>query len=87
MPAPYSGQCLCGGVALTVKSEPVTVLSCFCVHCSKGAGGCNQLIAKFATKDVEIQAEPGQISEYTFTDTSSGSPKEKAFCKTCGVPL
>ncbi|CAI4214111.1 unnamed protein product [Parascedosporium putredinis] len=43
MPAPYSGQCLCGGVALTVKSEPVTVLSCFCVHCSKGAGGCNQL--------------------------------------------
>lgn len=52
MPAPYSGKCLCGGVRLTVKSEPVTVLSCFCVHCSKGAGGCNQLVGLLQLNEV-----------------------------------
>lgn len=29
----------------------------------------------------------GSISTYTFTDTSSGFVKEKAFCRICGVPL
>lgn len=44
-------------------------------------------IAKFASSDVDIQAEEGVMSSYTFTDTSSAFPKEKVFCRTCGVTL
>lgn len=43
MPHTYHGQCLCGAVSLDITSEPVAVLSCFCQHCSKGAGGTNQI--------------------------------------------
>ncbi|KAF5009242.1 hypothetical protein FDECE_4535 [Fusarium decemcellulare] len=87
MPAPYTGQCLCEAVKFTVSSEPVTVLSCFCEHCSKGAGGTHQLIGKFASKDVRVTAADDAISQFTVTDTSSGNGKEKAFCRTCGCTL
>jgi hypothetical protein len=105
MAAPYSGSCLCGGVRFTIASEPAAVLSCFCGHCSKGAGGTHQVvqlpdsnglcfamlkieqIAKVAQADVNISAGEHLITTYTLTDTSSGAPKAKAFCRTCGVPL
>ncbi|CAG9954491.1 unnamed protein product [Clonostachys rosea f. rosea IK726] len=86
MPAPYSGRCLCGGVSLNIYAEPAVVLSCFCTHCSKGAGGANQVIAKFPTNEVQVTGQEN-LSFYTLDDTSSGSPKEKAFCKTCGSPV
>ncbi|OIW31447.1 hypothetical protein CONLIGDRAFT_318586 [Coniochaeta ligniaria NRRL 30616] len=84
---PYTGKCLCGAINFTIASEPLAVLSCFCQHCSKGAGSTNQLIAKFACKEVNISSGQDHISIYTLTDTSSGLSKEKAFCTTCGVPL
>ncbi|KAI6083032.1 hypothetical protein F4821DRAFT_245732 [Hypoxylon rubiginosum] len=83
----YKGACLCGDVRLTISAEPKSVLSCFCNDCSKGAGGTNQVIAKFSAKAVEITAKPDSISKYIVNGTSSGSPKEKAFCRTCGCPL
>ncbi|KAK4118548.1 hypothetical protein N657DRAFT_628326 [Parathielavia appendiculata] len=87
MPAPYFGSCLCGGIQLTVASEPTAVLSCFCEHCSKGAGGTNQIVAKFAQADVNITSGTQLITTYTSTDTCSGAPKAKAFCQMCGAPL
>ncbi|KAF4984052.1 hypothetical protein FZEAL_665 [Fusarium zealandicum] len=87
MPAPYTGQCLCAAVKFQVLTEPITALSCFCEHCSKGAGGTYQLIGKFATKDVQVSAADDAIGEYVLTDTSSGDRKEKAFCRTCGCTL
>ncbi|KAH7121525.1 Mss4-like protein [Dactylonectria macrodidyma] len=87
MPAPYTGQCLCGAVTLSISSEPVAVFSCLCEHCSKGAGGTHQVIAKFATKDVQITDESTAIRQYNLTDTASGNVKEKSFCGTCGCTL
>ncbi|KAF5024462.1 hypothetical protein F66182_3402 [Fusarium sp. NRRL 66182] len=88
MPAPYSGRCLCAAVKLTISTEPVTVLSCFCEHCSKGAGGTHQLIGKFAAKDVQVTTAAGNdITTYTLTDTASGNSKEKSFCSKCGCTL
>lgn len=46
MAARYSGSCLCGGIRITIASEPTAVLSCFCEHCSKGAGGTNQVVCE-----------------------------------------
>ncbi|GKU12133.1 hypothetical protein FLAG1_09531 [Fusarium langsethiae] len=88
MQASYSGECLCGAVKFMISSGPVAVLSCFCNHCSKGAGGFQQLIGKFATEDVQISTTGNEsISRYKLYDTSSGEFKEKAFCRTCGCTL
>ncbi|KAK3391286.1 Mss4-like protein [Podospora didyma] len=87
MPAPYTGKCLCGGVHLKISSEPVTVVSCHCGHCSKGAGGTNQVVAPFPKDDVEVTKGQELITTYVFTDTSSGKGKDKTFCKVCGTPL
>ncbi|KAF7552838.1 hypothetical protein G7Z17_g4014 [Cylindrodendrum hubeiense] len=87
MPVPYTGECLCGAVTFVVSSEPLAVFSCFCEHCSKGAGGTHQVIAKFATKDVQISDLGAAIRQFGFTDTASGNRKEKSFCGTCGCTL
>ncbi|KAH6892572.1 Mss4-like protein [Thelonectria olida] len=87
MAAPYSGSCLCGSVRFTIVSDPVTVLSCFCNHCSKGAGGANQILAKFATKDIEVVGNEDDMAKYELKDTSSGQVKEKSFCRRCGCTL
>lgn len=54
MSAPYTGSCLCGSVRLNITSEPVAVLSCFCEHCTKGAGGTHQLVGHIIYKQVYI---------------------------------
>ncbi|CEI62170.1 unnamed protein product [Fusarium venenatum] len=88
MQASYSGECLCGAVQFAISSEPIAVLSCFCKHCSKGAGGFQQLIGKFATGNIQVStANNESISRYRLHDTSSGDCKEKAFCRTCGCTL
>ncbi|KAH7323192.1 Mss4-like protein [Stachybotrys elegans] len=87
MPAPYTGQCLCGGVSFVISSEPTTIMSCHCNHCQKGAGGVSQTIAKFSSADVKITAPDDIISQYTLTDTGSGNPKQKHFCRVCGCTL
>ena len=108
MPSPYEGICLCESVCFRVASEPLMVFSCFCNHCSKGAGGPNQVvridtsarhraelrmliagyqIAKFASKDLVVSAGRDSITEFTLANTSSGLPKQKVFCRTCGVTL
>ncbi|KAF6805296.1 hypothetical protein CMUS01_14654 [Colletotrichum musicola] len=82
-----TGSCLCGGIQLSVSSSPIAVFSCFCGHCSKASGGTHQVIAKFASESVETISGSDLISTFTLTDTSSGSPKTRAFCRTCGTPL
>ncbi|KAM5344630.1 hypothetical protein ACJ41O_013165 [Fusarium nematophilum] len=72
MPAPYTGQCLCAAVKFEISSEPELG---------------HRQIGKFATKDVQVTAPSSAIGTFTLTDTSSGSSKVKAFCRTCGCTL
>ncbi|CAK7238454.1 hypothetical protein SEUCBS140593_010704 [Sporothrix eucalyptigena] len=81
------GSCLCGRVSFTAASEPLAVLACYCVHCSKGAGGPGQVIAKLAESDVNIVTGHDAIARCVLDDTSSGAPKEKFFCSSCGSTL
>ncbi|KAK2474020.1 hypothetical protein H9L39_13980 [Fusarium oxysporum f. sp. albedinis] len=53
-----------------------------------GAGGTHQLIGKFTTQDVKVSTTAEDaITKYSLSDTSSGSSKEKTFCRTCGCTL
>ncbi|KAK1716153.1 Mss4-like protein [Colletotrichum acutatum] len=87
MSSSFRGSCLCGGIEIQASSIPLAVFSCFCNHSSKGAGGSHQTIAKFEAQFVQVLSGIDLISNFTLTDTSSGSPKEKSFCRTCGTPL
>ncbi|KAH9238342.1 hypothetical protein K456DRAFT_1172403 [Colletotrichum gloeosporioides 23] len=44
-------------------------------------------IAKFPHESVAITSGSDLVSHFTLSNTSSGSPKEKAFCRVCGTPL
>ncbi|KAF3807894.1 hypothetical protein GCG54_00007630 [Colletotrichum gloeosporioides] len=83
----FSGSCLCGGILVSISSNPVTIFTCFCDHCCKGAGGTHQVIAKFTHKSVAITTGSDLVSHFTLNNTSSGLAKEKAFCRVCGTPL
>ncbi|KAM7183853.1 Mss4-like protein [Naviculisporaceae sp. PSN 640] len=84
----YKGECLCGAIRFTISNEHSGVAECHCEHCRKGAGGIGQVMGTFSKDDLKF--EPGSeesISTYVFAHTSSGKPKDKTFCKGCGVPL
>ncbi|KAK2778507.1 hypothetical protein CKAH01_11752 [Colletotrichum kahawae] len=102
----FTGSCLCGGILVSISSTPVTIFTCFCDHCCKGAGGTHQVVsamtitalqselkaeavqvAKFPHKSVAITSGSDLVAHFTLNNTSSGSPKEKAFCRVCGTPL
>ncbi|CAK7227929.1 hypothetical protein SBRCBS47491_006732 [Sporothrix bragantina] len=88
MASPAShGSCLCGNVSFTAASEPLAVLMCYCIHCSKGAGGPGQVIAKMAHGDVNVVSGHDFITRCELQDTSSGEMKEKFFCSGCGCTL
>jgi hypothetical protein len=44
-------------------------------------------MARVPRNDVTVSSGQDLISVYTFADTSSGAPKEKMFCKTCGATV
>ena len=44
-------------------------------------------MAPFKEADVKIESGRDLINTFVFTDTESGQPKDKTFCKTCGVTL
>jgi hypothetical protein len=55
MPSPYQGKCLCGAISLEARAEPLAVLSCFCKHCSLGAGGPSQVVSQLHVMLVELK--------------------------------
>ncbi|KAK0726564.1 Mss4-like protein [Apiosordaria backusii] len=87
----YSGTCLCedeGGIRFTISAEPIDpVCTCYCTHCSKGAGGIGQVMVAFPQDSIKIESGEDRITTFTFEATDSGKPKDKMFCKVCGVTL
>ncbi|KAA8915719.1 hypothetical protein TRICI_002126 [Trichomonascus ciferrii] len=82
----YSGACLCESVKFSV-GDAKSKFICYCIDCRKNSGHLGQLLAKFDTEDLSIDDPTGQLKEYTITRTSSGFPKKKVFCNTCGCTI
>jgi hypothetical protein len=82
------GHCMCGSV--TVKVHDAELFSgkrrghlCHCRNCRRVAGGIFGANLAIEANKVEIQGEDN-ITEYRDTDTSSGTPMARCFCRTCG---
>ncbi|KAL6246735.1 hypothetical protein RBB50_006042 [Rhinocladiella similis] len=81
------GACLCGGVTFELSGPPEAVLKCYCDHCQKNAGGPFQIVARYDKNLVSVKTGQDLLTQYRLTDTQSGSPKYKVFCRTCGCTL
>lgn len=82
----YSGTCLCESVKFSIGDTKAKFI-CYCIDCRKSSGHLGQLLAKIDTENLSIEDPTEQLKEYTITKTSSGFPKKKVFCNTCGCTL
>ncbi|KAI1045980.1 hypothetical protein LB505_013869 [Fusarium chuoi] len=95
MPAPYSGKCLCGNychasvnIAVSGLVALINWYKIFIDALLTWKLTCTSQIGKFIAEDVKVSTTAEDaITKYSLSDTSSGSSKEKAFCRTCGCTL
>lgn len=75
----YQGQCLCGGVGLTVKPQAQSFFVCHCNTCQTWTGG--PQLSLSCGRNVEITGQE-MITEYKSSPWAT-----RAFCKQCGTHL
>ena len=79
----YRGSCLCGGVQISLATEPLAVALCHCRHCQKQSGSAFSAAMIVPAAAVGIE---GTLSE--FMDVSdSGQAISRRFCGVCGSPV
>lgn len=82
------GTCLCGAVTVKVKDDNLFGSQrrghlCHCANCRKVAGGLYGANLLIETEKVEITGKEN-LTRFDDPDTSSGTPVQRYFCKTCG---
>lgn len=82
-----TGSCLCGAVRLELTGKPLRSVVCYCNDCRKNSGNLGQFCARVDVKNVLVDDPHSQVSLYEITNTSSGVPKQKQFCKQCGSTI
>ena len=77
-----TGQCLCGAVTFTTRSEPLAVRVCWCRDCQHLAanGSVNMLVL---ASDLVVS---GALAEHT-KPADSGNEVTRQFCPGCGTHL
>ncbi|ETS80510.1 hypothetical protein PFICI_08039 [Pestalotiopsis fici W106-1] len=82
---PKTGSCLCGAVKVKVTGQPVFVNLCHCINCQKATGTLFNSSATYQAEDVEFTCtSPDIIQEFQVSNTATGSPLSRFFCRVCG---
>lgn len=74
------GSCLCGGVKVEAKGDPLRVIHCHCPSCRKATG------AAFATF-VDYALDKVTFSGSTLGVYKSSPGVRRQFCKRCGTTV
>ena len=77
-------SCVCGGLRLTVNSEPQQVSSCCCIPCQKRTGSFFGVTVFFA--EHQVVAREGAAARYQQVN-SKGKTVTYCFCPTCGATV
>lgn len=84
MPAPYTGQCLCGAIRYRLTGEPLTYYACHCTDCQRRTGSAFALSLIMRREDLQLlQGEPARYS----ADLPDGRRKAGRLCAACGTRL
>jgi len=78
-PIDLKGQCVCGEVRISAKSEKNSVGACHCRTCRRWGGG--PLMEIDCGQAVKFESE-AQVAIYASSDWA-----ERAFCRNCGTHL
>lgn len=83
------GHCLCGAVTVKIHDpelfyRPRSGHCCHCRNCRRVAGGLFGANLAIEKEKVEILGEQN-LTGYLDTDTTSGTPMTRSFCKHCGT--
>lgn len=83
------GRCLCGSITVKVKDNGLFSGKrrghfCHCSNCRRVAGGIFGANLAIEADKVEIQGEDS-LTAYMDSDTTSGTPMARSFCRNCGT--
>ncbi|KAK5940005.1 hypothetical protein PMZ80_007423 [Knufia obscura] len=86
------GTCLCKAVAVKVNDDNLFGTQrrghiCHCKNCRKVAGGLFGANLTIEEEKVEFPKGKDNIRRYDDPETLSGTPVQRYFCQTCGVPI
>jgi len=76
----HKGSCLCGGVKLEARGEPLRVIHCHCPSCRKATGAAFATFVDFELKQVTFSGD-------TLKTYSSSPGVKRSFCERCGATL
>jgi len=74
------GQCLCGGVRVTLASQPAAVNMCHCASCQRRSGSPFGMAVWLPTSDVAITGETREFAHLS----DKGRQTINRFCPNCG---
>ena len=78
----HQGQCLCGGIRVSIQGPLAPIQVCHCTQCRQAQGG--PVATNIPVDAAVVQFSQGQdlLQQY---ESSPG--KIRAFCKVCGSPI
>ncbi|KAF5208487.1 putative glutathione-dependent formaldehyde-activating enzyme [Clavispora lusitaniae] len=87
MSTSYKGSCVCGAIQLELTGGPKPSIICYCKDCRKSSGNLGQILSAYDSSSMKIIDAEMQLGDYVLTNTKSGKPKHKQFCKRCGCTI
>lgn len=78
----YTGQCLCGAVALEVTGEIYSIIHCHCSLCRKSSGTAYATNGFVASQDFRIVKGAEILSDFSLRPG-----RTRHFCSQCGSPV
>lgn len=79
----FTGQCLCGRIAICISGLPHFSVICFCQDCQRISGGGHFPQAALAKQQVELSG----VTKAFSWPSDAGNSLSLAFCPDCGSPI
>ncbi|TRX98244.1 hypothetical protein FHL15_000889 [Xylaria flabelliformis] len=83
-----TASCLCGGVKVEMRGDPIMKNLCHCTSCQKSFGAAFGSLAAYTVEQVTFtESEPSVLKTYTDRSPESGDVLNRSFCGKCGSPV
>ncbi|KAI9925059.1 hypothetical protein MW887_006467 [Aspergillus wentii] len=84
---PYTGQCNCESIRITLPEKPANCMLCHCTNCKRAGGGPCSLNYVVDLDDMSVEDPTGALKIFNDTKSLSGNVAQRHFCSNCGSPV
>ena len=81
----HSGQCVCGTISFSTRTEPLRITICHCAWCQRRTGSAFGVEVVFNENDIVFAGDTPQI--YRHVSDESARWLDRRFCPKCGANL